>query len=72
MRRAIIRLTANCGAALRRIRQVEIGFDVWIDAICINQSNDDEKESPNPTDAPGLQEGALGGIVDWRGVLHSR
>jgi len=40
---AIIKTTANCGAALRRIRQVEIGFDVWIDAICINQSNDDEK-----------------------------
>jgi hypothetical protein len=45
---AIIKITANCDAAIRRIRQVEIGFDVWIDAICINQSNDDEKSLQIP------------------------
>jgi len=45
---AIIKITANCEAALRRIRQVEKSFDFWIDAICINQSDDDEKSLQVP------------------------
>jgi hypothetical protein len=35
-------VTANCHAALRRLR--ELGeSSIWIDAICINQQDDDEK-----------------------------
>ena len=45
---ATIMTTANCAAALRRMRQIKIGFDVWIDAICINQSNDEEKSLQLP------------------------
>jgi hypothetical protein len=45
---AIMKITANCDAALRRIRRVEMVFDVWIDAICINQSNYDEKSRQIP------------------------
>jgi len=45
---AIIKTTANCDAALRRIRHVEVFCNFWVDAICINQSNDDEKSHQIP------------------------
>jgi len=45
---AIIKTTANCDAAFRRIRHVELFCNFWVDAICINQSNDDEKSLQIP------------------------
>ncbi|KAH7143537.1 heterokaryon incompatibility protein-domain-containing protein [Dactylonectria macrodidyma] len=39
----IIKITANCEAALVRLRQSEGVRILWVDAVCIDQSNDDEK-----------------------------
>ncbi|KAH8721650.1 heterokaryon incompatibility protein-domain-containing protein [Ilyonectria robusta] len=39
----IIKITANCEAALVRLRQSEEVRVLWVDAICIDQSNDAEK-----------------------------
>jgi hypothetical protein len=38
-------ITANCDAALRRLRLKYRTRSLWIDAICINQSCDDEKSN---------------------------
>jgi hypothetical protein len=38
-----ISITMNCEAALRRLREKEKERTLWIDAICINQSNDEER-----------------------------
>lgn len=40
---AIINVTRNCDAALRRLRQTEQVRVLWVDAVCIDQSNDDER-----------------------------
>lgn len=45
---SIIKTTANCDAALRRIRQVKISLDIWVDAICINQSSNEERSLQIP------------------------
>lgn len=37
------RVTRNCDLALRRVRQRDYAASVWIDAICIDQSNDIER-----------------------------
>ncbi|KAH7159529.1 heterokaryon incompatibility protein-domain-containing protein [Dactylonectria estremocensis] len=39
----IINITANCEAALVRLRQADEVRVLWVDAVCIDQSNDDEK-----------------------------
>lgn len=36
-------ITSNCAAALRRLRSGHQVQTLWIDSICINQSNQDEK-----------------------------
>ncbi|KAH7095870.1 heterokaryon incompatibility protein-domain-containing protein [Paraphoma chrysanthemicola] len=36
-------ITSNCHSALRHLRTINGSFDVWIDAICINQENREEK-----------------------------
>lgn len=38
-----VRITKNCDAAIRRLRRLHDVKKVWIDAICINQSNDLER-----------------------------
>ncbi|KAI0805635.1 HET-domain-containing protein [Xylaria sp. FL0064] len=38
-----IKVTKNCEAALRRLRHSQLRRDVWIDAICIDQANDRER-----------------------------
>ncbi|KAL3423302.1 hypothetical protein PVAG01_05049 [Phlyctema vagabunda] len=40
-------VTANCFAALRRLREIKTTY-VWIDAICINQNDKDEKKTQIP------------------------
>jgi hypothetical protein len=40
-----IQVTTNLEAALRRLRSNQKGRDIWIDAICINQSNAVEKSA---------------------------
>lgn len=39
----VLRLTVNCGAALRRMLKGKTSRMVWVDSICINQSSLDEK-----------------------------
>jgi hypothetical protein len=39
----IFNVTANCFAALRRMRQTERDVKVWVDAICIDQGNHVER-----------------------------
>lgn len=36
-------VTANCKAALRRVRMHQEQRTIWIDAVCINQENKDER-----------------------------
>ncbi|KAI1205470.1 heterokaryon incompatibility protein-domain-containing protein [Annulohypoxylon truncatum] len=36
-------ITRNCEAALRRFRQRDQAIDLWVDSICINQENADER-----------------------------
>ncbi|KAH7080429.1 heterokaryon incompatibility protein-domain-containing protein [Paraphoma chrysanthemicola] len=36
-------ITSNCHSALRHLRTINGSFDVWIDAICINQEDQEEK-----------------------------
>lgn len=45
---AFIRVTTNCAAALRRLRQPQSVNVFWVDAICIDQSNDGEKSLQIP------------------------
>ncbi|KAI1272199.1 HET-domain-containing protein [Xylaria sp. FL0933] len=40
---ATIKVTKNCEAALRRLRHPQLRRDVWIDANCIDQANDRER-----------------------------
>lgn len=40
---SIIRITGNCAAAIRRLRLPDRKRSLWIDAICINQSNELER-----------------------------
>lgn len=40
---ASIKITANCNAALCALRMTKMPFLVWVDAICINQADDEEK-----------------------------
>lgn len=42
-RGAFIRTTANCEAALVRLRRKHEVHALWVDAVCIDQSNDEEK-----------------------------
>ena len=39
-----IRITANLEEALRRLRLSESGSFIWIDALCIDQMNIDERD----------------------------
>jgi Heterokaryon incompatibility protein (HET) len=39
----LVSVTANLEAALRRLRQTTAGRSLWVDAICINQADLDEK-----------------------------
>jgi len=41
--KSIIRLTSNLGAAMKRIRRSDEICRLWIDQICINQDDNDEK-----------------------------
>jgi hypothetical protein len=38
-----VEVTQNCHSALRHLREKFGRFTIWIDAICINQGDDDEK-----------------------------
>jgi hypothetical protein len=38
-----VRVTANCEAAFRRIRRVGVNRIIWIDSVCINQSDISER-----------------------------
>jgi hypothetical protein len=38
-----ITVTSNCYSALRHLRAINGSFTIWIDAICINQINPEEK-----------------------------
>jgi hypothetical protein len=38
-------VTANCKVALRRLRRKEDDYIVWVDAICIDQGNDFERNN---------------------------
>ena len=40
---ATLAVTGNCHAALRRLRDTDRVRPLWIDSICINQADDDEK-----------------------------
>lgn len=42
-----IPVTRNCWAALRRLRKLGV-TTIWVDAICINQKDDDDKGSQLP------------------------
>jgi len=42
---SILTVTANCHSALRHLRKKFSEFTIWIDAICINQGDDREKEN---------------------------
>jgi hypothetical protein len=41
-------ITANCEAALRQLRRRFLGRLLWVDAICIDQTNKDEKAQQIP------------------------
>jgi hypothetical protein len=38
-----IHITTNLAAALRHLRQPDTIFEIWVDAVCINQTNEKEK-----------------------------
>ncbi|KAL7806365.1 heterokaryon incompatibility protein domain-containing protein [Trichoderma aethiopicum] len=40
-----VKVTSNLAMALRHLRQDEVGNALWIDALCIDQSNTDERSS---------------------------
>lgn len=40
---ATLHVTKNCGAAIRRLRKPGLRRTLWIDALCIDQQNDAEK-----------------------------
>jgi hypothetical protein len=66
---ALINVTANCEAALRRIRQVEDAQLLWVDAICIDQSNDNEKSLQIPLMRQIYSRASL--VVLWLGAESS-
>ncbi|KAF3810235.1 Heterokaryon incompatibility protein 6 [Colletotrichum gloeosporioides] len=39
----ILAITNNCANALRRLRYVHHSRDLWLDAVCINQDNNNER-----------------------------
>ncbi|KAH8760015.1 heterokaryon incompatibility protein-domain-containing protein [Hyaloscypha finlandica] len=41
--REVIRITKNCETALRRMRKTDTERRLWVDSICIDQSNFDER-----------------------------
>lgn len=43
-----IDITANCKEALLALRRISGPITVWVDAICINQQDDDEKATQLP------------------------
>ncbi|KAH6991489.1 heterokaryon incompatibility protein-domain-containing protein [Ilyonectria sp. MPI-CAGE-AT-0026] len=45
-----LNITANCAAALRRMLRGKLGRHIWVDSICINQSN-----APDALKERGLQ-----------------
>ncbi|KAJ3533980.1 hypothetical protein NM208_g7741 [Fusarium decemcellulare] len=45
-----LNITANCAAALRRMLRGKLGRRIWVDSICINQSN-----APDALKERGLQ-----------------
>lgn len=45
---ALIRVTSNCEAAIRRLRDESSARCLWIDAVCIDQSSIDEKRRQVP------------------------
>lgn len=45
-----LNITANCAAALRRMLRGKLGRRIWVDSICINQSN-----APGALKERGLQ-----------------
>jgi hypothetical protein len=43
-----VKVTANCISALRHLRNTLGSFTIWVDAICINQKDDNEKSHQIP------------------------
>lgn len=46
--KSTLHVTVNCWHALRRLRLEDKTRELWIDAICINQEDDDEKSQQLP------------------------
>jgi hypothetical protein len=51
-----LKITANCAAALRRMLRQRMERNIWVDAICINQSKDTEAV---------LERNRQVGMMDW-------
>ncbi|KIN09170.1 hypothetical protein OIDMADRAFT_23873 [Oidiodendron maius Zn] len=47
-RRCLVKITINCHRALEQIRKRFGSVTIWVDSICINQDDDDEKADQIP------------------------
>ena len=65
---SVASVTVNLEAALRRLRQEENPQVLWVDAICINQANLDEKAAQIPFMSRIYS--TAGRVVAWLGEDH--
>lgn len=60
-----ISVTVNLKKALRRLRHTREPFEIWADAVCINQNDDNEKGSQIPLMGRLYSEASL--VIVWLG-----
>ncbi len=66
----IVLITPNCEDAMRYLRHTKMPVVVWIDAICINQGDFDERAQQVPL-MGAIYQGA-GEVIVWYGVGNKK